>query len=253
MPFNFASQLMKILVIGGSRGIGLALAKHYLEQGHTVGVCSRHKDALSDDCFATFPRLVWVSADVADREALRKAIHDFAEGQLDLLIVSAGFYASAEALRPVPELGLQIMATNVTGIINAFDAASEIMRPQQKGQLVAIASIAGLLRDYPTMSLYSLSKKAAGAVVRGYRKALAPWGIQVNLIMPGYVDTARLRELDQDKAGQRAFLCSETEAVHHIVQAMTENKPEYAFPWQWVSLIRMFNCLPNFLRRFRKK
>ena len=118
---------------------------------------------------------------------------------------------------------------------------------------MAVASIAGLQRDYPGGSVYSASKRAAIAICEAYRKALAPFGIAVTVIVPGYVDTARLRELNGGDARGKPFLMSEDEAVQRIAAAIARRDERYVFPWQMHALVRLFNLLPLALKRLRKK
>ena len=119
--------------------------------------------------------------------------------------------------------------------------------------MVAVASIAGLLKDYPGGSLYSASKRAAIAVCETYRKALAPYGIAVTTLVPGYVDTARLRELNGGDAGAKPFLQAEADAVRCMAAAIDARADRCVFPWQLHMLVRFFNLLPLFLRRMRRK
>ncbi|NGZ84567.1 SDR family NAD(P)-dependent oxidoreductase [Duganella aceris] len=244
---------MNVLIMGGTSGIGLGLAQHYWVQGARVAICGRHPGKVADLAWVRDPRISVHACDVADRAAVERMVHEFAAGGLDLLIVTAGQYADAAAIAQDRERALPVLHVNVGGLDNAFSAASAAMLPRGRGQLVAVASIAGLQRDYPTGSLYSASKRAAIAIADAYRKALAPFGIAVTVIVPGYVDTARLRELNQGDAGRKPFLMTEQDAVTRIAAAIACQHERCVFPWQLHALVRVFNCLPLFLKRLRKK
>ena len=237
---------MRIMIIGGTSGIGLALAEHYAQTGAQVAVCGRNPGRNPGQRFsAEYP------LDIADRNALAAAVQAFGADGLDLLIVTAGQYADADSLADYPALGLALVQTNIVGLCHAFEVAGAHMCAQGHGQIVAVASIAGLLPDYPGASLYSASKRAAIAICASYRAALAPYGIAVTTIVPGYVDTARLRELNGGSAAGKPFLQSEAAAVRRMVAAIDQRVPMCVFPWQLHALVRVFHWLPRWLQRRR--
>jgi NAD(P)-dependent dehydrogenase (short-subunit alcohol dehydrogenase family) len=242
---------MRIMIIGGTRGIGLALAGHYAGQGATLALCGRDAARLAGHAIVRLPRVEVVEVDITDRAALQRAIGAF--GPLDMLIVSAGQYTDAAAIAACPEATLPVLGTNVGGLYDAFDIAARHMRQQGHGHLVAVASIAGLLKDYHGASLYSASKRAAIAICDTFRKALEPFGIAVTVVVPGYVDTARLRELNGGDARRKPFLQTEAQAVRRIAAAIARRDHRCVFPWQLHLLVRLFNLLPRPLQRLRKK
>lgn len=244
---------MRIMIIGGTSGIGLALAGHYAGQGAQLALCARRVGRLHGHPLAGAANVRTYEFDIADREALIGAVQDFGAEGLDLLIVTAGQYADAAELLQRPAAGHGVVRTNVVGLVQAFDAAAEVMLRQGRGQLVAVASIAGLLKDYPGGSLYSASKRAAIGVCDAYRKSLAPFGIAVTTLVPGYVDTARLRELNGGDASAKPFLQSEAQAVPRMAAAIEGRAARCVFPWQLHLLVRLFNCLPHSLRILRRK
>lgn len=253
------SMMNNVMIIGGTSGIGLGLAQHYWQQGARVAVCGRHPEKLDGLPFARDSRVSVHACDIADRAAVARAVAEVAGagGGIDLLIVTAGQYTDAAAIARDPCSTLPVLRVNVGGLDNAFSAAADAMMARRQGEgrghLVAIASIAGLQDDYPNGSLYSASKRAAIAISDAYRKALAPFGIAVTVIVPGYVDTARLRELNHGDASHKPFLLSEAEAVQRIVDAIARRDERCVFPWQMHALVTVFNLLPAFLKRARKK
>ncbi|WP_228896394.1 SDR family NAD(P)-dependent oxidoreductase [Pseudoduganella aquatica] len=251
---------MKVMIIGGTSGIGLGLAQHYWMQGARVAICGRRPEKLDGVAFARDSRVSIHVCDISDRAAVARTVAEVAalpdaahDGQLDLLIVTAGQYTDAAAIARDRSSVLPVLRVNVGGLDNAFAAASDAMMERGQGHLVAVASIAGLQDDYPNGSLYSASKRAAIAICGAYRKAMAPFGIAVTVIVPGYVDTARLRELNHGDASHKPFLLSEQEAVQRIAAAIARRDERCVFPWQLHALVRLFNLLPAFLKRARKK
>lgn len=244
---------MNIMIIGGTSGIGLVLAVHYAAQGAHLALCGRDLARLDGHPLASAQRVRTYAFDIADRAAVAGAVQDFGGDGLDLLIVTAGQYVDAADLAAEPPLGLRLAQTNIGGLVAAFDAAGALMRGQGRGQIVVVASIAGLLKAYPGDSLYSASKRAAIGICDTYRKALAPWGIAVTTIVPGYVDTARLRELNGGNAGGKPFLLAEEDAVRRMVEAIGRRAVRCVFPWQLHWMVRLFNLLPPGLRNLRRK
>lgn len=245
--------IVRIMIIGGTSGIGLALAKHYAEQGAELALCSRDITRLCEHKLRKHPHVRTYKLDIADRVALIRTVHDFGKGGLDMLIVTAGQYADAAGLASQPGIGLRVVQTNIIGLVQAFETAAALMQQQGHGHLVAVASVAGLLQEYSGGSLYSASKRAAIGICDAYRKALRPYGIAVTLIVPGYVDTAGLRELNRGDLRAKPFLQSEPDAVRRIVHAIEQRAGRCIFPWQLHMLVRLFNNLPSSLRRLRQK
>lgn len=241
------------MIIGGTSGIGLALAMYYAGQGASLALCGRRPSRLDGHPIAALPGLRRYGFDIGDRQAVFDAVGDFATDGLDLLVVTAGQYADANAIMQDRMRSLPLVHTNVSGLCHAFDAGAQVMLCQGRGQLVVVASIAGLLHEYPDGSLYSASKRAAIAIGDSYRKALAPHGVAVTTIVPGYVDTLKLRELNGGSARHKPFLQSEEEAVRRIARAIEGREAHCIFPWQLHAMVRAFNLLPKGLQRMRKK
>lgn len=269
-----------VMIIGGTSGIGLGLARHYAALGARVAICGRHPDKVAGSALLRDGRVTVHACDIADRDRVTAVVAAFAVEGLDLLIVSAGQYTDAAAIARDARSTLPVLRVNVGGLDHAFSAGAEAMMAgagdaggaaaaartasalapapapapgSRRGHLVAVASIAGLQRDHAGGSVYSASKRAAIAICDAYRKALSPFAIDVTVIVPGYVDTARLRELNDGDAGSKPFLMAEDEAVRRIVAAIGRRDERYIFPWQMHALVRLFNLLPPALMRLRKR
>ena len=242
---------MRILIVGGTSGIGWALAEHYMCAGNEVAVCGRDASKLRLNATNNYTKLQSFSVDVIDRLALQTAVDQFAREPIDLVIVSAGFYFNNRR-HPLDEATtLRMLQTNVGGLNSVFEICSEKMLGQRSGHLVAIASVAGLLKDYPSASLYSASKRSVIQLCETYRIALRPFGIDVTTIIPGYINTAKLRELNNGDASKKPFLLSETDAVKIIAQAIDQKQAVAIFPWQMRGIIWLMNCLPRWLLAMR--
>jgi short-subunit dehydrogenase len=243
---------MRILIIGGTSGIGWALAEHYLQAGHDVAITGRDITKVNSDTYKKYLQLQRYQFDVMSHAALIAAIHDFSSLHIDILIVSAGFYFNDRHHRLDEDTTLRMLKTNVIAVNQAFELAAEKMLLQKSGHLVAISSMAGLLKDYPGASLYSATKRSVIDLCNTYRKALAPFSISVTAIVPGYIDTEKLRQLNNGDASHKPFLLSEQQAVTHIVNAIARRDAICAFPWQMRWLIRLLNFFPKQLLSLRR-
>jgi short-subunit dehydrogenase len=244
---------MRVLIVGGSSGIGLALARHYAQQGAEVAVCGRAIERVPDSLRTQFPQLKLYQLDIADKVALARTISDVsAGGGLDVLIVTAGIYYNSRSHQLDADSTLHMLRTNVSGLAHALELAAEQMIVQGYGHLVAVSSIAGLLHDYPGASLYSATKRTVLNLCETYRVALRPFSIAVTAIVPGYVDTAKLRALNNGDARAKPFLISEAQAVEQIVDAIGQRQAVRVFPWQMHCLIALLNCLPRWVLIWRR-
>ena len=175
------------VVTGGSRGIGRAVAERLTADGYDVIVTARHRP---DPCPFAF-RL----CDVADPAAVRAVFADLT--RLDVLVNSAGV-AGANALDGDDTLWHAIIGSNLHGTYHCCKAALPLL-PDGSGRIVNIASVLGL-RGVPDQTAYCAAKHGVVGFTSALALALAPRGITVNALCPGWVDTdmaaARYRELD---------------------------------------------------------
>jgi short-subunit dehydrogenase len=238
------------LILGGTRGMGLGLAAQYLARGMAVTVCGRDVDALRGSAIKDHPHLRAISLDIADANAVRDviALIGAPDHSLDLLVVTAGTYFNTRDHRLDEAATMQLLRTNVSGLCHALEAGATRMLAQGHGSIAAVSSMAGLLKDYPGASVYAATKRSVLSLCETYRKALAPFGIKVTAVVPGYVDTQRLRELNGGDARHKPFLMSQADAVGRILKAIDQGQSVCAFPWQMRTAIALLNALPKMPR-----
>ncbi len=242
---------MKIFITGGTSGIGTALVQKYLKAGHEVGICSRN----AQNIYSTIdnhPNLKAYSLDVYDKTALAEAVSDFSNGELDIMIIAAGNYTESIHHKTTYEESTTMLKVNIIGALNAFEVAREIMGKRKKGQIVAIASVAGLL-DYPQASIYAKTRRTLIQLCDTYRRTLSDFGITVTTIVPGYIDTPRLRELNDNDLSKKPFVISCEYAVGTIIKAIEQKKEMVIFPVKMKYLIRFLSILPKGLLSFIMK
>lgn len=243
---------MRVLILGGTSGIGWALARHYLARGDVVAACGRDVTRIDLSSLPQGAQLHTYQVDIADKAQLSQVIDEFARDGLDLLVVTAGLYFNTRHHQIDAATTMRMLTTNVSGLSQAFELASRKMLRQQSGHLVAVASVAGLLQDYPGASLYSATKRTVLNLCDTYRIAMKPFSIAVTAVVPGYVDTAKLRALNGGDVSHKPFLLTEEKAVALIVRAIDKRQPQLVIPWQMRWLIALLNRLPPVVLRLRR-
>jgi NAD(P)-dependent dehydrogenase (short-subunit alcohol dehydrogenase family) len=185
-----------VLITGGSSGIGRATALRLVSLGARVALAARTESTL---CAAVAEiksrggQALAVPADVTDPEQCRRAVSATVEafGQLDVLICSAGVSMRAPFAASDLSVMERVVRTNFFGTMYAtYHAIPHVVR--SRGSLVAISSLTGK-RGVPYYAIYGAAKSAVQGLYESLRLELAPAGVHVGVVSPGFVDTP-LRE-----------------------------------------------------------
>ncbi len=230
---------MNVFITGGSSGLGLDLAKRFLNDGHKVGACAVESEAQIRHLLPE--NLKYFEADVRDAERMKKVMNDFAAqaGGLHIAIANAGI-SMPKAKIPDFNLGRKLIEINVLGTLNTFEPAIEIMKRQGSGQLVAMGSVAGTV-GLPGTAIYGASKSAVMNLCESLEIDLHRYGIQVTTLAPGFIDTP----LTRNNRHKMPFLLSQQKAVTLIYHAILKKKGFYIIPWQMRILSRILYYLPR--------
>ena len=171
---------MNILITGASKGIGKAIAKE-LEKEHKIFVTSRNKQALSE-----FENIC--ICDLTKKDDLENLGKFIEENNIDILINNAGEYIYS----PIEEIDYNqlehIMKTNLEAPLFLISKAVPYMKSKKWGRIVNIGSISGVMGE-ANASLYSATKSGLIGMAKALGLELAEYGITVNTINPGWVDT----------------------------------------------------------------
>ncbi|OZM83058.1 SDR family oxidoreductase [Pseudonocardia sp. MH-G8] len=174
------------LVTGGASGIGAAAARRLAAAGARVAIADRVQAPFADELGG-----LALTGDVADPECMpaHVAAVEEAFGRLDVVLLNAGVTAGQSGVADLDlEAYRRIVGVNVDHVVFGLTAAVPALRRAGGGQVVATASLAGLVA-MPGDALYTMTKHAVVGYVRSAAPMLATDGIRVNAVCPGFADT----------------------------------------------------------------
>jgi 3-oxoacyl-[acyl-carrier protein] reductase len=171
-----------VLVTGGNRGIGLAIARRLAAGDDNVTVTSRSGDPVEG--------LSVVQCDVTDGASVDAAFKQVEEehGPVEVLVSNAGITRDQLLMRLKEEDFIKVVDTNLTGAYRVAKRAVSGMMRQRRGRLIFISSVVGLLGS-PGQANYAASKAGLVGMARSLARELAPRNITANVVSPGFVDT----------------------------------------------------------------
>lgn len=188
------------IVTGASRGIGRAVAKLLAAEGAQVVVnyarSSEAAKAVVSEITQSGGSAIALQADVSQADqvdSLVKATMD-KFGRIDVLVNNAGITRDTLLLRMKPEDWQAVIDLNLTGVFLCTRAVSKIMLKQRAGRIVNIASVAGLMGN-PGQANYSAAKAGVIGFTKTVAKELAPRGVTVNAVAPGFIQTDMTEDL----------------------------------------------------------
>ena len=193
--------MKSVLITGVSRGIGLSIAKEFIQNDYFVFGTSRSKFDLSKALESNNCHHLMV--DVNDRDSIASLMKDIPgkNNTLDCLVNNAGITADQLFIRMKDSEWDDVINTNLTGIFNITKPVSKIMLKQKSGSIINISSVSGLMGNAGQVN-YSSSKSALLGFTKSLAKELAPRGINVNCICPGFIESDMTNELTSDQRDQ---------------------------------------------------
>lgn len=237
-----------VLITGASSGIGRALAVELARRGARLGLVARRAEVLNEILSelnsANSARAVAIPADVQDAQSMRQAARRLISelGAIDVLIANAGIGVTNPGTEFDAAKFASVIDVNVIGAANSVAAVLPEMVQRGSGQLVAISSLAAY-RGLPKSAAYCASKAGLSAMFESLRLDVAPRGISVTIIHPGFIKTP----LTADRQAKLPWLMEVEDAVKKIIQAIEKRKKSYAFPWQLATIVRAGMIMPNFM------
>ena len=181
-----------VLVTGGNRGIGLAIAREFAEAGHTVVVTHRSGEPPEG--------LHGVQCDVTDSAAVDAAFSqvESEHGPVEVLVANAGVTKDGLLMRMPEEAFTEVLDANLTGAWRVTQRATRGMMKARFGRLIYISSVVGLT-GAPGQVNYAASKAGLIGLARSVARELGGRGVTANVVAPGYVDTEMTAELSDKR------------------------------------------------------
>lgn len=189
------------IITGGSRGIGLAAAERFLQEGATV-ILTASSEAnarkAAQQLRETYPNVSGISPDLTDPESVRKAFDAVVQeyGSIDILVNNAGVSESTPVENYTADLFDRVMDLNVKGVFNAIHAAVPHMIRQGNGVILSTSSMVSLTGQ-PSGVAYPASKFAVNGMTVSLARELGPKGIRVNAVAPGIIETDMMKAVPE--------------------------------------------------------
>lgn len=263
-------MLHPVLITGASSGIGEACAVHLAHKGFRVFAAARRLEKLKELSALAGGRITPVEMDVTDEASVAYAVKSIAEEGLSLygLINNAG----VSVMGPLEEVSIadwrRQYETNVFGLMNVTRAVLPQMREAGRGRIVNIGSIAGRVAA-PFQGAYASSKHAVEGLSDSLRRELAPHGVKVSVVRPGFINTpfghqeqealAPFEASDRPYAGQVKIFKAwhakghptappPTIVAEAVYDALTDDRPRshYMAPKSILGALALRNLAPTF-------
>jgi|SRR5450830_694375 len=235
----------RVFITGASSGIGLALARYYAKAGAQLGLLARRSALLNELASELGARCAVYTVDVREADSLASAAQQFIQqyGVPDIVIANAGVSRGTltEHAQDIAAFKA-VFEINVLGMVHTFQPFIAAMRDAGKGQLVGIASVAGI-RGLPGAAAYSASKAATISYLESLRVEMAPYGIAVTTIAPGYIRTP-MTDINDYKM---PFLMDVDIAAKKFALAIQRKRRFVVIPWQMGLLARCMRFIPPVL------
>jgi NAD(P)-dependent dehydrogenase (short-subunit alcohol dehydrogenase family) len=185
------------LVVGGAKGIGLAIAKRLSAEGANVFITSRRGEDAEQAAKGIGNGAVGITADASSPEDMVVAVGKVREGygRIDALVLNAGLSEPSQIAEITPEYFDRHFDVNVRGMVFGLQAALPAMT--KGGSVVLIGSIAGNA-GYAAYGTYCATKAAVRSYARTWTAELAPKGIRINVVAPGPTDTDMMAAVAED-------------------------------------------------------
>lgn len=209
-------------ITGGASGIGLGIADALAALGVPVTLADVDREELDKAVARRGGKLRGQHLDVRDRDgwALAKAEAEAALGPVDLLFNNAGIMPDGKQLADMPPESFdRVIAINLTGVFNGISAFGQGFRDLGRGHIVNTSSMSGMAANSPGLGSYSPSKFAVVSLSEVLRAEMAPFGVGVSVLCPGYTATnlpRSTRRVGGDTADAAGDVLDSEVKPHHV-------------------------------------
>lgn len=219
------SEKRTVLVTGGNRGIGFAIASEFVNSGYNVAVTARSGSGPEG--------ALTVKADVNDPNSLDAAIAKVEQelGPIEILVANAGITRDTLLLRMSDEDFEEVVNTNLSGVFRVIKRVTKSMLKAKFGRIVMIGSVVGLLGSAGQVN-YSATKSALVGIARSITRELGSRNITANVVAPGFINTDMTAELSEEVAAKYrsqipAGRFAEPEEVAQVVRWIASDEAGY--------------------------
>jgi short-subunit dehydrogenase len=242
----------RVILVGGTDGLGKALAEVYASRGFWVTILGRSKeklDAVVSDLGRRFPvaTVRGVACDLADADRLEPAFREAlsATGHCDLFLYNAGVMHGGDGVTSDRASDAETMQVNAVAAVALLGLAANWFRVAGRGQIAGISSIAGD-RGRKGNPAYTASKAALSTFLEALRCRLAPFGVTVSTVKPGYIGTPLV-------AGKKGvfWVAPPDEAARIIADRLEKGHESFYVYRRWALVSLAMRLVPRFLwKRF---
>lgn len=231
---------LRVWILGASAGIGAALAQELVRRGARVAGTARNAEALAR-VLGGSPDALALPGDVTKPETIAAAHERIvaAWGGVDVVVFMAGTYSAARAWEVPVEGARQEVEVNLMGTFNGIATVLPQMLERGRGALVLVSSVAGY-RGLPNSLVYGATKSALINMAETLYLDLAPRGVAVYLVNPGFVRTP----LTDKNTFRMPALIEADEAARHIADGMAAGRFEIHFPKRFTGWLKLLEILP---------
>jgi NAD(P)-dependent dehydrogenase (short-subunit alcohol dehydrogenase family) len=250
-----------VLITGGSRGLGLVLAREMIREGARVAICGRNPESLeraAEDLRRRGGDVLAIRCDISDRDRVEDMVAQVNDhfGRLDVLVNNAGIITVGPAELMTIEDYKESMKINFWGALYTSLAALPGMRTRGEGRIVNISSIGGRI-SVPHMLPYSASKFALAGLSEGMRAEFKKDGVVVTTVFPGLMRTGSPRNADfkgQHRDEYSWFVIGDSSpltsisaesAAHQIIESCRRGEAEAIISPQAQAAIRFKEMFPE--------
>lgn len=191
----------KVLVTGGSRGIGRSIVEACLKEGAIVHYISTkespHKQDMEAIAKENSTEVVWHQGNVTDEEALCKTLETICKDGIDVVVNNAGITRDGLMFRMSTEQWNEVLNVNLTGAFLVARETARTMIRKRSGSIINISSVVGLIGN-PGQTNYCASKAGLIGFTKAMAKECATRGVRVNALAPGFIETEMTEVLKDD-------------------------------------------------------
>lgn len=204
-PFDLTGKYA--LITGGGTGLGLGMAKAFIEAGAHVIITGRREDKLREACATLGDHASYMVNDVADLASIPGLVQEVeAKSAIDILVNNAGINLKKHTLEVTDEEFARIIQTNLAGVFSLTREVARNMVARKSGCIIMITSMAAMY-GLSLVSPYAASKSAILGMTRVLASDLSPHGVRVNAIAPGYIESPmHHKALDADPERKKKIM-----------------------------------------------